>query len=94
MSRGWPFGLWKDYLVTWMAIRTRAIDDAINALAAQYRGTGFQMVNLGAGLGTRAYRLEHLPDCRAVYEIDQAVVYDVKGRSMERAARHFGVSSG
>ena len=76
-------GLWSEYHRTWMAVRTRAIDDAINDFAAQQRGSGFQIVNLGAGLDARAYRLESLYACRAFYEVDQAVVGDVKDRAME-----------
>jgi len=75
--------MWKEFHLMWMAVRTRAIDDAINAFAAQHRSSGFQLVNLGAGLDARAYRLKSLTDCRAVFEVDQKIVCDVKGRAME-----------
>lgn len=50
------FGLpeWPDFHKTWTAVRTRFIDDQIQ----KYAGGLQQLVNLGAGMDTRAYRLE------------------------------------
>mmetsp|Transcript_58746 Transcript_58746/g.138096 ORF Transcript_58746/g.138096 Transcript_58746/m.138096 type:complete len:316 (-) Transcript_58746:53-1000(-) len=82
-----PLYKWREYHVTWMAVRTKYIDDKVAAFAAEWgsRG-GFQVVNLGAGLDTRAFRLESLrtPACRAVFEIDFRAVIDAKDRCLKR----------
>jgi methyltransferase (TIGR00027 family) len=49
-----------------MALRTRAIDDAIETAV---RNGAHQLVLLGAGLDARAWRMESLRDC-AVFEVD------------------------
>lgn len=50
------FPEWPEFHKTWTAVRTKFIDDRIVYLA----GTGAfpQVVNLGAGMDTRAYRLD------------------------------------
>lgn len=54
-ARALPFTGPLDQLVLWMQVRTRAIDDHI---AAFVRGSGRQVVLLGAGLDARAFRLD------------------------------------
>lgn len=51
----------------------RAYDRPVSALSPPCR----QLVLLGAGMDTRAYRMEGLPDL-AVFEIDQQTTFDVK----------------
>jgi len=73
------FGLkeWPEFHKTWTAVRTKFIDDTISVHA----GTGrfSQLVNLGAGFDTRAYRL----DCYAAFtngsfEVDMEVMNSKK----------------
>merc|ERR1712224_456772 len=47
---------WPEFHKSWVAVRTRFIDDRIKHYASTGRFT--QLVNLGAGMDTRAYRLE------------------------------------
>jgi len=47
------FDGWPDFHRQWTAVRTRFIDDAV----VRYGGSVAQVVNLGAGCDTRAYRL-------------------------------------
>ena len=77
--RGWP-----EYHITWMAVRTRAIDDAIFSFATKHHGIAFQFVNLGAGLDTRPYRLTTLEqNCRAAFEVDQGQVITAKAKAIK-----------
>merc|ERR1712242_476279 len=52
------FGLtdWPEFHKCWTAVRTKFIDDRVREHAST--GGFAQLVNLGAGLDTRAYRLE------------------------------------
>eukprot|EP00449_Zooxanthella_nutricula_P042863 CAMPEP_0198591266 /NCGR_PEP_ID=MMETSP1462-20131121/136663_1 /TAXON_ID=1333877 /ORGANISM="Brandtodinium nutriculum, Strain RCC3387" /LENGTH=269 /DNA_ID=CAMNT_0044322825 /DNA_START=70 /DNA_END=876 /DNA_ORIENTATION=+ len=70
-------GLSKDFWIDLMAVRTRWIDDALEACAPK------QLVVLGSGLDTRAYRLKALRGM-PVYEVDFPEVVDTK-RSLLRA---------
>jgi methyltransferase (TIGR00027 family) len=53
---GFGYEGWPEFHKTWTVVRTKFIDDTVARLA----GTGRfkQLVNLGAGFDTRAYRLE------------------------------------
>ena len=56
MAATFSFTGWPEFHKTWVAVRTRFIDDAVAEHAAG--GTLPQLVNLGAGMDTRPYRLE------------------------------------
>ena len=61
---------------TFLPVRTRYIDDAVTAAVAD----GIrQVVLLGAGLDTRAYRLDLPPDLRW-FEVDRPAVFATKDR--------------
>ncbi|MFJ6676811.1 SAM-dependent methyltransferase [Actinosynnema sp. NPDC091369] len=74
-------------LARYFGLRTRVLDDIV--LAAGNR----QAVLLGAGLDTRAFRLDWPPDS-VVFELDQAPVLDFKQQVLDglgarpRATRH------
>eukprot|EP00931_Biecheleriopsis_adriatica_P117652 TRINITY_DN93152_c0_g1_i1.p1 TRINITY_DN93152_c0_g1~~TRINITY_DN93152_c0_g1_i1.p1 ORF type:complete len:302 (+),score=39.47 TRINITY_DN93152_c0_g1_i1:33-908(+) len=70
-------GGWAEWHRTWVAVRTRAIDDRV-ADFARTTGGRFQLVNVGAGLDTRAMRLESLRGCRACFEVDVPEVNTAK----------------
>jgi len=53
---GFYFPGWPEFHKTWTVVRTKFIDDTIVRLAKA--GAHKQLVNLGAGFDTRAYRLE------------------------------------
>lgn len=53
---GFGYDGWPEFHKTWTAVRTKFIDDTIAHLASSGRFT--QLVNLGAGFDTRAYRQE------------------------------------
>jgi len=59
---------WPEFHKQWTVVRTKFIDDKINALATS--GCGLQMVNLGAGLDTRVFRLDSCQHLTTSYEID------------------------
>jgi len=64
---------WPDFHKTWTAVRTRFIDDRVAQLAAT--GAFLQLVNLGAGMDTRAYRLEcYKAFTNGAFEVDMQVV--------------------
>ena len=56
MCEAFEFAGWREFHQTWVAVRTRYIDDFIAQHAAA--GGFAQLVNLGAGMDTRPYRLE------------------------------------
>ncbi|GLY81687.1 class I SAM-dependent methyltransferase [Actinoallomurus iriomotensis] len=60
----------------YFGLRTRVLDDFI---LRQVSAGARQVVLLGAGLDTRAYRLDWPPGCR-VFELDQEEVLAFKGR--------------
>jgi methyltransferase (TIGR00027 family) len=66
-------------LVAWVAVRTRFLDEVVkNAIAD---GVG-QVVIVGAGLDSRAYRLA-LPRNVTVFEVDHADVLSMKQRLLD-----------
>src|SRR5690242_19263825 len=64
----------------YLAIRTRWFDDFLMSLVDE----GSQVVGLGAGLDTRAFRLDW-PDGVTVYEVDQPAVLAYKHKCLEPA---------
>jgi len=74
MSRRGPFSLRSRIMVWMMAIRTRIIDDFI--LSAVAKGAD-AILNLGAGLDTRPYRMQ-LPQSLVWIEVDYPRVIDLK----------------
>ncbi len=88
-SAGWPVHLrqvpdgdddplW-GRLGRYFGLRTRVLDDF---LLRRVRAGARQVVLLGAGLDTRAYRLDWPPGC-TVFEIDQEDVLAFKGRVLD-----------
>lgn len=69
-------GLLQQVLPDWLAVRTRFFDDHLLATARDGRR---QVVLLGAGLDTRAYRLDW-PDGTQVFEVDLPAVHTFKER--------------
>ena len=55
-AAGFGFPEWPEFHKMWTAVRTKFIDDRLKAHAAS--GEFTQLVNLGAGVDTRAYRLD------------------------------------
>lgn len=53
---GFLYEGWPEFHKTWTVVRTKFLDDTISQLAST--GRFKQLVNLGAGFDTRAYRLE------------------------------------
>lgn len=74
---------WADYHITWMAVRTRFVDERLAAFARAVGGRG-QFVCLGSGLDARAYRLDALAGMRAAFEVDLPEVVAAFGRAMGR----------
>lgn len=78
MCQMFEFGDWAEFHKTWTAVRTRFIDDRIAEHAAA--GGVAQLVNLGAGMDTRPYRLEcYKAFAKGTFDVDMAVVNE--GRS-------------
>jgi methyltransferase (TIGR00027 family) len=66
-------------LVAWVAVRTRFLDEVVKSAVAD--GVG-QVVIVGAGLDSRAYRLA-LPRDVTVFEVDHADVLSMKQRLLD-----------
>lgn len=80
---------WPTFHKTWVAVRTRYIDDRVDELAA--RGDILQCVNLGAGMDTRPYRLEaYRAFTRGVIDVDMAVINEGRNKIFSEV---LGVSS-
>ncbi|MFJ6887484.1 class I SAM-dependent methyltransferase [Streptomyces californicus] len=86
-SQGWPVRpravrdgetdpLWERF-ARYFGLRTRVLDDFL--LHSTHNGNARQVVVLGAGLDTRAFRLEWPPGC-VVFEIDREEVLAFKHR--------------
>jgi len=73
------FENWPEFHKVWTVVRTKFIDDIIGSLTDQK-----QMVNLGAGVDTRPYRLEGYSKLKASYEVDTPEVNAVKTAVFER----------
>ncbi|CAK9116039.1 unnamed protein product [Durusdinium trenchii] len=68
------FDGWPEFHKVWTVVRTKFIDDLISRDTAEIP----QMVNLGAGVDTRPYRLDAYKQFKASYEVDTAEVNAVK----------------
>lgn len=64
--------------IAYLAVRTRYFDDFILSATAEAN----QVVILGAGLDTRAFRLS-LPASTVVYELDKSVIFDYKSSVLQ-----------
>ncbi|CAK9069006.1 unnamed protein product [Durusdinium trenchii] len=75
------FGLdgWPEFHKTWTAVRTHFIDEQIARC-----GQIAQMVNLGAGLDTRAYRSETFRGFSKCFEVDMEIVNEEKRRIFDQ----------
>lgn len=89
------FDGWPEFHKTWTVVRTKFIDDAIARLAST--GQFKQLVNLGAGFDTRAYRLDcYTAFANGSFEVDmeqnnagrRAVFRDVLGEPAPRCPVH------
>jgi methyltransferase (TIGR00027 family) len=77
---GAAFKLWPDFHVSWTAVRTKFLDDLVSSWGAGEEE--LQLVNLGAGLDTRMYRLE-LPAIRRAFEVDVERINGLKSKLYE-----------
>lgn len=71
-----PMGAWI------LVPRTRYGDDIVHKMYNAPSNPCRQLVLLGAGMDTRAYRLPNVPDLR-VFEVDQPTTFDVKEPLLE-----------
>jgi len=67
------FDNWPEFHKVWTVVRTKFIDDVLSAV----RGVQ-QMVNLGAGVDTRPYRLDIYKEFKASFEVDTTEVNAVR----------------
>lgn len=75
MCKMFEFEGWPEFHKTWVAVRTRFIDDKILEHADEVT----QLVNLGAGMDTRPYRLEcYRKFVKGSFDVDMSVVNEGK----------------
>ena len=67
----------------YIAIRTHFIDNLLQS--ALSKSQHYQIVILGAGLDTRAFRLSYPPNT-TLYEVDQSAVLDYKARVLQNVS--------
>lgn len=67
-----------------IAIRTRYFDDFANLHLGAPLNERMQLVLLGAGMDSRAYRLHNLSDAVDVFELDRADVLQLKERLLRK----------
>jgi methyltransferase (TIGR00027 family) len=82
--RGWTIATKSRVMVWMMAIRTRIIDDFIVAAIAQGADA---ILNLGAGLDTRPYRLE-IPSSLCWIEVDYPAMIEFKEDGLRQETPH------
>ncbi|CAJ1362290.1 unnamed protein product [Effrenium voratum] len=73
------FDGWPEFHKVWTVVRTKFIDDIMIDAKQQ------QLVNLGAGVDTRPYRLEAYQKFKASYEVDTMEVNAVKSAFFARS---------
>jgi len=62
---------WPEFGITFTAVGTKMVDDWLREGCKKFgSGTKIQIVNLGSGMDTRAYRLEFLEGNFVMYEVD------------------------
>lgn len=70
---------WSEFHKAWTAVRTRFIDDVVTQLSSTRKFE--QLVNLGAGMDTRVYRLEcYAGFSRGCFEVDMEVINQNKAK--------------
>ena len=69
---------WPEFHKTWTVVRTKFIDDQIEEYIEGGKDTLRQMINLGAGVDTRAYRLECYKKFTNVFEVDMKAINEAK----------------
>ena len=74
---GSAFKLWPEFHETWTAVRTSFIDGHLKRLLA-LSTSSYQLVNLGAGFDTRAFRLPCAEKLSASFEIDVIRINELK----------------
>lgn len=74
------FADWPQFHKMWTAVRTKFIDDEI----AKATSSIVQLVNVGAGLDTRNFRLDCYKNLQSVFEVDMAVINDAKGKILPK----------
>lgn len=73
MCKMFEFEDWSEFHKSWVAVRTRFIDDCISRHAAT--SAFAQLVNLGAGMDTRAYRMKcYRSLANGSFEVDMSVI--------------------
>jgi len=93
MCTTFGFADWFEFHKTWTAVRTKFIDDRVAQCAAG--GSLVQLINLGAGCDTRAYRLECCKAFTGSFEVDmetintgKAKVFDMLGNPKPHCEVH------
>jgi len=71
---------WEEFHVTWTAVRTKFIDDQIKENIRKGGVEIKQLVNLGAGLDTRAHRLEFYKSFKNVLDVDMEQINEMKSK--------------
>jgi len=80
MGMHFQFEGWPEFHKMWTAVRTKFIDDQLARVTAEVP----QLVNLGAGLDTRAFRLDCFLGLEAVFEVDMEVINVSKTKILEK----------
>ena len=77
-AAAFEFEGWPDFHKTWTAIRTRFIDDKVEEHVDKEGFKVTQVVNLGAGLDTRPYRLKCYKNFQKCFDVDVEKINDMK----------------
>jgi len=68
------YKLWPEFHKQWTVVRTKFIDDHLERIIKEVKPKELQLVNLGAGLDTRAFRLDSASKLLVVYEVDMEAI--------------------
>jgi methyltransferase (TIGR00027 family) len=71
---------WPEFHKMWTAVRTKFIDDQLSKATADIS----QLVNVGAGLDTRSFRLDCYRNLKSVFEVDMAVINEAKSKILDK----------
>lgn len=71
---------WPEFHKMWTVVRTKFIDDELLKATSGI----FQLVNVGAGLDTRNFRLDCYKNLKSVFEVDMAVINDAKVKILQK----------
>ena len=80
---------WPEFHKTWTAVRTKFIDDRIEEYIDKGGEKMTQLVNLGAGFDTRAYRLECYKKFTNVFDVDMKVINDAKEKVFDLIMKNY-----